>query len=134
MLSSSRGLISRSYRKSRCRSMKYYKKQLAVLLQALLFAGCVKSSQPKTIVIPPTPCVVPPTPLPRAKIESIRDCDGTGLGTDICLAEEDLVTIYIFLKMLAEHDALLMACPSVQVLEAHPSESEPVFHDERSQL
>lgn len=37
-------------------------------------------------------------------------------GTDACMSEQDVVTIFIFLKQLDAYADLALACPSVQVM------------------
>lgn len=99
-----------------------------------LFTGCVKSSAPKTVVLPPTPCLLPDKPSPRANIPTLRDCDDLGDGTDICMSADDFTTVFILLKELDAWADLALACPGAQTMprvEVTPTKA-PV--DDRKQI
>lgn len=87
------------------------------------------------MVLPPSPCLLPPKPSPRANVPSIRDCDDVGMGTDICMSEDDFVTIFVLLKELDAYADLAGACPGAQIMtdrvEVTPTKA-PV--DERKQI
>lgn len=57
-----------------------------------------------------------PRPSPRANIPTVRDCDDVEIGTDICMSEDDFVTIFVLLKELDAYADLIGACPGTQIM------------------
>ena len=110
--------------------------QSLALLGALtsLSASCAKRSQltPST-VIPQIPCVLPPVPTPMASLTSVSDCDGPGINTDVCMSEEDLYTIMVYVIQLATWADLANACPGVQNTGTKIPAPELSFHDPRKE-
>lgn len=70
-------------------------------------------------------------PKPLGSLTTIKDCDGPGVKTDVCMGEEDLYVIMVYVIQLTKWSELANACPGVQNTAAPVPVPQLELHDER---